>query len=67
MIPSYTCLDQSSPEPAGLQKIDLDHQCIAHRLYPIINHQQTKTNIHEANKTTNRTVHQSYKNSMKSL
>jgi len=40
MIPSYTCLDQSSPEPAaGLQKIDLDHQHIAHRLHPIINQQ----------------------------
>ena len=26
MIPSYTCLAQSSPEPAGLQKLGLDHQ-----------------------------------------
>jgi len=40
MIPSYTCLDQSPPEPAaGRQKLGLDHQRIAHRLYPIINQQ----------------------------
>jgi len=40
MIPSYTCLDQSSPEPAaGLLKLDLDDQLIAHRLNSIINQQ----------------------------
>ena len=40
MILSYTCLDQSSPEPAaGRQKLDLAHQRTAHRLYSIINQQ----------------------------
>ena len=53
MIPSYTCLDQSSPEPAaGLQKIDLDHQRKAHRLNSIINQQHAFqwSIIHRANK-----------------
>ena len=40
MIPSYTCFDQSSPEPAaGRQMIGLDHQRKAHRLNSIINQQ----------------------------
>jgi len=53
MIPSYTCLDQSSPEPAvDRQKLGLAHQRIAHRLYPIINQQHAFqwTIIHKANK-----------------
>jgi len=61
IVPSYTCLDQSSPEPAaGRQKHDLDHQRKAHRLNSIINHQHTtnEDNIHEANKATIRTIHQ---------
>jgi len=37
---SYTCLDQSSPEPAaGRQKLDLAHQRTTHRLSPNINQQ----------------------------
>jgi len=53
IVPSYTCLDQSFPEtPAGRQKIALDRQCIAHRLYSIINqhHAFQWTIKHKANK-----------------
>jgi len=32
MIPSYTCLAQNSPEPAGPQRLGFDHQRTAHRL-----------------------------------
>ena len=40
MVPSYTYIDQSFPEtPAGRQKIGIDHQRKAHRLYSIINQQ----------------------------
>jgi len=53
MVPSYTCLDQSFiGTPAGHQKIALDHQRIAHRLYSIINQQHVfqQTIVHKANK-----------------
>ena len=57
MIPNYTCLDQSSPEPAaGLQKINLDHQHIAHRLYPIINQQHAFQCRQSYTKQINQTV-----------
>jgi len=40
MVPSYTYLDQNfAGTPAGRQKIGLDHQRTAHRLFPIINQQ----------------------------
>jgi len=40
VIPSYTCLDQRSPEPtAGRHKLGLAHQRTAHRLFPNINQQ----------------------------
>ena len=60
MIPSYTCLDQSSPEPAGLQKLDLDHQHKAHRLNWIIN-QNTQPNVDNHTRSKQaiiRTIHQ---------
>ena len=76
MIPSYTCLDQSSPEPAAdLQNIVLDHQRIAHRLYPIINQQhafQCRQYTKQCRQYTKqqaiiRTIHQTVENKYKSL
>ena len=77
----YTCLNPNAlanpTDSAGLtccQGFDLDHcsTLIHHKLLTdktrsSITNTNIGDNIHEENKATIRTVHQSYKNSMKSL
>jgi len=72
----YTCLNPialaypfGSAGLTGCQSFDLDHQKLlsVKTRSSIINTQTIRDNIHEANKATIRTVHQPYKNSMKSL
>ena len=60
MIPSYPCLAQSSPEPAGLQKLGLDQQ---RRLtvysQTSINNMQSNVDNHTRSKQAIiRTIHQ---------
>ena len=70
----YTCLDPNAlADPFDsaslylLSKLWSWSPKTALRLNSIIDHTNNQENVHEANMATIRTVHQSYKNNMKSL